>query len=148
MAEKYGQLQLQAEELIARIEALTTGLNENACGKPSRFCNHAKQRTRRDVEIDYDIHDKHTRFTYSEMLSSIELYNGKGRFGDYAGKLDPRRSAARPPQGAPEPTPAIVVRVTKRPAAKQKVGEYKRWLQQGLYKLAGANDNDEIEVQE
>ena len=109
---------------------------------------YAKQRTRRDVEIDYDIHDKHTRFTYSEMLSSIELYHGKKTALDISQASLITEAPPKTPAGNPEPPPPVIVRVTKRPAAKQKVGEYKRWLQQELYKLAGANDNDEIEVQE
>ena len=148
MAEKYGQLQLQAEELIARIEALPAELNENALRDAQSMLQYAKQRTRREVEIDYDIHDNHTRFTYSEMLSSIELYHGKKTALDIlqAGLIT--EAPPEPTPGTPDPSPVVVVRITKRPAAKQKVGEYKRWLQQELYKLAGANDNEEIEIQE
>lgn len=148
MAEKYAQLQGQAEELITRIGTLPPGLNERALKQTQSLLQYAKQRTHSVVEIEYDIHDKHTRFTYSEMLSSIDLYHAKKTELDILKTGLITEAPPEPPPGNPDLPPVVVVRVTKRPASKLKVGEYKRWLKQELYNLAGANDNDDIEVKE
>jgi hypothetical protein len=48
--------------------------------------------------------------------------------------------------GKSDPGPTTKTYTTKLPAKKLKVSAYKQWLQQELQKLAGAKDDDEMEL--
>lgn len=148
MANKYTQLKGKAEKLIKEIESCPPGLNDDAMNKTKSILNYADQRTQSHVEIDYDVKDKYTKFTYSEMLSFIELFPSKEVDLEILKAVLIRVSPPKPEPGGgtpnPEPTPGIST--THLPAQKLKVSEYKQWLHQELIKLASASDNDEIEI--
>ena len=113
--------------------------------KTKSILQYAIQRTSSIVHIDYDVKDKLTRFTYSEMLSFIELYNGKKTelVIIKAGLI--KTVPPTPPPGGP-PKPMLKSYIAHIPSTKMTVLAYKNWLRAELQKLAGASDNDEIEM--
>ncbi|HTF31193.1 MAG TPA: hypothetical protein VK625_20195, partial [Flavitalea sp.] len=145
MSAKYTQLKKDAESLIKEIASLPADLNNDVNNKANNILQYAAHRTSAVVDIDYDVKDKQTRFTYSEMLSFIQLFNSNKT------ELEIIRSGlvrTAPPKSNPG-TPATPIPKTYSatlPGKKLKVLEYKAWLQQELQKLAGASDIDEIEI--
>lgn len=144
-ATKYTEIETLAGVLIKEIETLPSGLNDNALNKVYALSQYAKQRTVATVSIDFDVKDKQSRFTYSEVLSFIDLYSSKKTEIDIlrAGLI---KEKAPEPQPGTSPTPTVKKYAVKMPNTKMKVAEYKSWLQGELQKLASAADNDEIEI--
>ncbi|MEZ4915157.1 MAG: BREX system P-loop protein BrxC [Chitinophagales bacterium] len=144
-ASKYTEIETLTGGLIKEIEKLPSGLNDNAFNKASALSQYAKQRTVATVSIDFDVKDKQSRFTYSEVLSFIDLYSSKKTEIEIlrAGLI--KENAPEPQPGTP-PTPTVKKYAVKMPTSKMKVAEYKTWLQGELQKLASASDNDEIEI--
>jgi len=107
---------------------------------------YAKQRIQPSIAIEFDVKDKHSRFTYSEVLSFVELYASKKTEVDIlrAGLI---REKAPEPQPGVAPTPIIKKYAVRMPNKQMKVAEYKKWLQSELQKLASASDNDEILIE-
>lgn len=144
MAGKYSQLKTAAEGVIEEINRLPVGLNDEALVKAETLLHYAEQRILANVEIYYEVQDKHSHFTYSEMLSFIELYNTKKT------ELEIIR-AGLIKEVAPEPDPGdqvpeTIIHTTRLPGLRIKVGAYKKWLQQEMHKLAAISDNDEIDI--
>lgn len=144
-AAKYTEIDALSSSLINEIESLPSGLNNLALSKASALCQYAKQRTLATVSIDFDVKDKQSRFTYSEVLSFIDLYPSKKAEIEIA-KASLIKSKAPEPQPGTSPTPTVKKYVVKMPNSKIKVSEYKSWLQGELQKLASASDNDEVEI--
>lgn len=144
-ATKYTEIDTLANELIKEIESLPSGLNQVALAKANSLNQYAQQRTSATIAIDFDVKDKHSRFTYSEVLSFIDLYSSKKTEIEIlrAGLI--KEKAPEPQPGTP-PTPTVKKYVVKMPNTKMKVAEYKIWLHSELQKLASASDNDEIEI--
>jgi hypothetical protein len=145
MASKYVQLQKEAQSLTSEINNLPPGLNDDATIRAGNILKYASQRTSSDVDIDFDVKDKQSRFTYSEMLSFIQLFNS------YKTDLEIIRSGlikSAPPKPVPGdlPMPAKKIYTAQFPGKKMTVIDYRQWLQQELHKLAGASDIDEIEI--
>jgi hypothetical protein len=145
MAAKYSTLQKDADTLLKEIATLPAGLNDDANASANNILQYASQRTAATVDIDYDVKDKQTRFTYSEMLSFIQLYNS------YKTDLEIIKSGlikTAPPQPIPgtPPTPTKKTFSATIPGKKVKVSEYKIWLQNELQKVSGAAADDEIEI--
>jgi len=144
-ATKYTEIDTLANELIKEIESLPSGLNQVALAKANSLNQYAQQRTSATIAIDFDVKDKHSRFTYSEVLSFIDLYpSKKAEIGITKASLI-KTKAPEPQPGTP-PTPTVKKYAVKMPNTKMKVSEYKHWLQGELQKLASASDNDEIEI--
>lgn len=145
MSVNYIQLKKDAEALIKEIATLPAGLNNDANSETTNILQYATQRTSANVEIEDDVKDKQTKFTYSEMLSFNQLFNS------YKTKLDIIRAGLirtvppTPKEDEPK-TPTIKTFSSTLPGKKVKVSAYKTWLQQELQKIAGANENDEIEI--
>ena len=108
-------------------------------------CPYARQRTNETVSIDFDVKDKQSRFTYSEVLSFIELYPSKKAEVEIAKAGLIKTKAPDSPLGN-IPLPVLKKYVVKLSNTKMKVSEYKVWLKSELQKLATAADNDEIEI--
>lgn len=144
-AAKYTEIETLTGGLIKEIEKLPSGLNDIAFNKASALSQYAKQRTVATVSIDFDVKDKQSRFTYSEVLSFIDLYSSKKTEIEIlrAGLI--KEKAPEPQPGTP-PTPTVKKYAVKMPNTKMKVAEYKSWLHSELQKLASASDNDEIEI--
>jgi hypothetical protein len=145
MAAKYIMLQKDADALLKEIATLPAGLNDGANAKANYILQYASQRTANSIDIDYDVKDKQSKFTYSEMLSFIQLFNSNKT------ELEIIRASlikTVPPKPTPgsSPTPVRKKYMATIPRNKLRVSEYKTWLQQELQKLAGAEDNDEIEI--
>ena len=145
MAAKYFQLQKDAESLVKEIASLPAGLNDEANNKANNILQYAIQRTSSSVDIDYDVKDKQTKFTYSEMLSFIQLYNSNKT------DLEIIRSglikvAPPKPEAGNSATPIPKTYSSTLPGNRIKVSAYKAWLQQELQKLSGASGDDEIEI--
>jgi hypothetical protein len=148
MAEKYTKLKADTEGVLSDIKTLPLGLNDTALNQAKGILQYATQRTHATVELAYDVKDKNTRFTYSEILSFIDLFNTK--------KTDILVLSANliriaPPKPDPaKPTPTTPAAATTRtytsnlPNKKLKVKAYKQWLQQELQKLASADNDDDI----
>ncbi len=144
-AAKYTEIDALATELIKEIETLPAGLNTVASSKATALNQYAKQRTLSAITIDFDVKDKQSRFTYSEVLSFIDLYPSKKAEIEIAKASLIKTKAPEPQPGTP-PTPTVKKYAVKMPTSKMKVSEYKTWLQGELQKLASASDNDEIEI--
>lgn len=145
MAGKYGQLKIDAEKLLAEISLLPAGLNEQARNKADAAAQYAEQRTKSNVAIDWDVKDRETKFTYSEMLSFIDLFSGKKTELDIL-KASLRREKPPEPSESGEVNQPIQTIQTTLPGTKIKVADYRRWLHGELQKIAGANETDEIEI--
>lgn len=145
MSEKYSALKSEAEKLSAEIDGLPKGLNDVAALKASSILQYATQRTSAEVKIDYDIKDQTTRFTYSELLSFLELHGTKRTDLQIIRSGLVKTTTEKPMPGAPE-KPQTKTYTAKLPGKKIKVLDYRAWLQQELQKLAGASDSDEIEI--
>jgi hypothetical protein len=151
LSEKYSQLKTDAEVLIAEINALPAGLNTAALSKANGLVQYASQRTQSTIALDFDVKDKQSRFTYSEVLSFIDLYRSKKTDIDII-----QASLIRevPPVIAPPESGGMIVKepiipktfTSNLPGKKIKVSVYKQWLRQELQKLASVSDNDEIEL--
>ncbi|MFS8083857.1 MAG: hypothetical protein ACMG51_10420, partial [Ginsengibacter sp.] len=145
MAAKYTQLQKDAEALIQEISKLPAGLNEDANAKANNILKYALLRTSSIVDIVYDVKDKQTRFAYSEILSFIELFNSKKTELEITRSSLVKTTPPKPAPGAPDKPPTKTY-TAQLPGKKITVLAYKKWLQLELQKLAGAADNDEIEI--
>lgn len=142
---KYSEIEALANELINEINTLPAQLNTSTLSKANALVQYAKQRIQPSIAIDFDVKDKHSRFTYSEVLSFLELYaSKKTEVGILRAGLI--REKAPEPQPGIAPTPIIKKYAVRIPNTQMKVAEYKTWLQSELQKLASASDNDEIEV--
>ena len=145
MASKYSALQLDANALLNEIALLPAGLNVDAENKANNILQFATQRTKANVDIDYDVKDKQTRFTYSEILSFIELFNGKKTELEII-KSGLIKTVPPKPESGTTPAPIQKTYSSTLPGKKVKVGVYKIWLQNELHKIAGASAEDEIEI--
>jgi hypothetical protein len=144
-ATKYAEIDTLATELIKEIESLPSGLNPVALSKANSLNQYAQQRTAATIAIDFDVKDKHSRFTYSEVLSFIDLYpSKKAEIGITKASLIKTKPPVPVPGTPPQPT--VKKYAVKMPDTNMKVLEYKTWLQGELQKLASASDNDEIEI--
>jgi hypothetical protein len=146
-SEKYTAIKGEVENLIEEINNLPAGLNDVATSKATMLLQYASQRTQPTVNLIWDVKDTTSRFTYSEVLSFIELSGSK--------KTDIaiiRAGLIKTVPPVPVPggsTPPVTKTFTSQlPGKKIKVKEYKNWLQQELQKLASAADNDDIEINE
>jgi hypothetical protein len=145
MSGKYLSIQKQADDLISEIGSLPAGLNSDAETKVKSIVQYANQRTSAAVEIDFEIKDKQTKFSYSEMLSSIELFDTrKAELELISAELVREKPEVKPPSD-PE-NPVIKTYTARLPSKKMKVSSYKQWLHDELKKLAGANDNDDVSI--
>jgi hypothetical protein len=77
MSAKYKMLLQDAQLLLNEIAVLPAGLNTTAEQKAYSILNYSQQRIQTKIEIEFDVKEKHSRFTYSEMLSFIDLYCSK-----------------------------------------------------------------------
>ena len=151
MATSYSKLKQDAESVLMEIAALPDGLNAKTEYEINSICQYATQRTSSEIDLGYDVKDKQTRFTYSEMLSFIELYNSKKtnleilRTGLIKEVLCKPDTESSPESGSTTPVATSKTIKTTLPAKKLKVLAYKQWLTQELQKLSDAGDNDEIE---
>lgn len=145
MAERYGALKSEAEKLINEIDGLPKGLNDEAALKASSILQYAAHRTSAEVRIDFDIRDQSTRFTYSELLSFLDLHGTKRTEVQIIRSGLVRRAPEQPQPGTPE-KPRTRTYTAQLPGKKVTVLDYRAWLQQELQKLAGASDSDEIEI--
>ena len=144
-ATKYTEIGTLATELSTEIETLPVGLNPSALSKANALNQYANQRALSTITIDFDVKDKQSRFTYSEVLSFIDLYPSKKAEIEIAKASLIKTKAPEPQPGTPQ-TPTVKKYAVKIPNTKMKVAEYKNWLQGELQKLASASDNDEIEI--
>lgn len=144
-ATKYEEIAILSDALVNEIEALPVGLNTAGLAKAKALSQYASQRRTAVISIEFDVKDKHSRFTYSEVLSFIELYPSKKTDIDLirAGLL---KEKAPELQADVSVVPIVKSYRVKVPHTNMKVREYKSWLQGELQKLAGASDNDEIEI--
>jgi len=139
-ASKYSEIQETAQQLLDEIESLPTGLNDHIKPQVQSLLNYARQRANPQIDLDFDVKDKNSRFTYSEVLSFIELYPGKKR------ELDNLKSALkRKEQTSGEKKQPKKYRISL-PARTMSVREFKQWLQQELQEIASADDNDQITI--
>lgn len=147
MADKYRQLKTYAEKIIKEINRLPAGLNDVVLAKSQALLHYAEQRTQADVDIDFEVKDKHSRFTYSEILSFIELYGGKKTELEILKDSLIKETPPEPKPNDINPVPAKqVVLTTTFPSQRLKVSEYKQWLHHELQRLSAVSDNDEIEI--
>jgi hypothetical protein len=145
MAAKYSTLQRDADALLKEITTLPAGLNDEANARTNNILQYAAQRTAASVDIDYDVKDKQTRFTYSEMLSFIQLFNSYKTDVEIIRSGLIKTAPPKPTAGAPA-TPTKKTYSATLPGKKVKVSEYKSWLQNELQKISGAAADDEVEI--
>lgn len=114
--------------------------------KTSSIIDYSEKRKISLVEIEFDVKDKNSRFTFSEVLSFIDLYGSKKAEIDIirAGLVSQPPVVNKDLKGIT--SPIIRTFIASIPAKKMKVAAYKEWLKQELQKLSGADDSDEIEI--
>lgn len=151
---KYTQLKADADALITEIKSLPEGLNIQALNKTNTLLQYASQRTQTTIELDHNVKDKKSLFTYSEVLSFIDLYDSKSTEIDIirAGLIRVAPPAITTTKGSDSNTGVLIEPPTPKmfkssiPGKVVKVSVYKNWLKQELQKLASVSDNDEIEI--
>lgn len=143
MTTKYGLLKSESEALIKEIGQCPPGLNDTTLNKAQSLLQFSELRIQASVLLDWDIKDKTTRFTYSEMLSFIDLYPSKKAEIDIL-KASLIRKVPEVASTKDTSKPSLFKSII--PARKLKVSVYKQWLQEELQRLAAANDNDDIEI--
>lgn len=154
LSKKYSQLKTDTEALIDEINSLPAGLNGTYLDKAKGLLQYASQRTQAFISLDFDVKDKQSRFTYSEVLSFIDLHSSKKTDIEIiqASLLRVAPVVNQPAAGddADEPVvqPPILPKTIKSslPGKVVKASVYKNWLKQELQKLASVSDNDEIEL--
>lgn len=146
MAGKYSQLKSDAEKLIGEVSLLPVGLNNGALDRANAISQYAEQRTKSNIALDWDIKDKETKFTYSEILSFIDLFPTKQNEVMIARASLIRETPTAAADCSTETAPQIKTIYTKIPGNKINVATYRNWLQTELQKIAGAKDTDEIEI--
>lgn len=152
-AEQYATLEIIATELVDEINSLPKGLNSDAIYKAQSLIRYAANRKNPSVRIENEVKNLVNNFTYSEVLSFIELFPGK--------KIDAEILQASLVREAPpiqanteEPelmitaptTPKVRKFKTSLPRKEMSVASYKNWLRHELQKLATAKDDDQIEI--
>ncbi len=142
---KYQEIGKLAQDLLNEIKQLPEELNKESEQKVMALIQYAEQRSRKEVDLDFDVKDKISRFTYSEILSFIDLYSTKKNETEII-KAGLMSEKPKQPEHGQSPKPKVFK--SKLPTHKMKVIEYKQWLQQELQKLAMADDNDEINIEE
>jgi len=143
-AAKYEEILKLTQSLIDEIKTLPAGLNVEAEQKALSLKQYAEQRIKKDIDLDFDVKDKISRFTFSEVHSFIELYETKKNEIEIL-----RAGLVRKEQLKPESDgePKKKTYSTKLPAHRMKVGEFKKWLKQELQKLTSARDDEEITIE-
>jgi hypothetical protein len=148
MADKYVTLYKEAEVLVKEIKVLPADPNRVSLEKAISIYSYAEQRKEGKVDIDFDTKDRVTRFSYSEILSFIDLFSTKRT------DLDIIRASlvfVEPPRTIPGVTPetpqASKKLSAKLPGKNIKIKEYRDWLQGELKKIASSKDSDEIEFE-
>ncbi|MDD4150296.1 MAG: hypothetical protein PHE33_09725 [Bacteroidales bacterium] len=142
---KYSEIVELSKKLIAEIESLPAGLNDIALRRANILNQYALQRIQASVVLEFDVKDKQSRFTYSEVLSFIELFQSKKtEIEIIKAELVKEKQQESKPEN--DKKPVVKKYAVKIPASRMKVSDYKVWLHGELQKLAGANDSDEIEI--
>jgi hypothetical protein len=157
---KYTEIENSSNNLLREIETLPSGINNEAIFKTTNLVQYAQQRKQSTIEIDFDVKDKKSRFSFSEIQSFIELYTSKKSEIDIIQATlirevpptpptpkdeDGRPTPPKPDDSDPKPQPPKQITVSI-PKTKMKVSEYREWLKQELQKIVSASDNDEIEL--
>ncbi|MBY0534082.1 MAG: BREX system P-loop protein BrxC [Rickettsiaceae bacterium] len=141
----YKEILQSLENLTTEIAKLPSGLNDENLEKIKVLKQYAEQRVHPTVKIDFDVKDKQSRFTYSEVLSFIDLYRSKKNDVEVIkSSLVRDKAPDKVPGTGGTPTPVLYS--VSLPSTKIKVKEYKEWLKAELQKIASASDNDEIEI--
>lgn len=140
---KYSSLKVELESLLSEIDSLPANLNDTAKNRVSSLLLYATGRTANNVELNFDVKEKNSRFTYSEVLSFIDLYNAK--------KTETEIIKASLIRDEKPTEPISVKKKTKTystsfPGNKLKVSVYKNWLQNELHKLSSADDDDDVSI--
>ncbi len=148
-SERYKVISELTEKLKDKIQTLPIGLNSESEYALSKIESYASNRILPEIELGFDVKEIKSKFTYSEILSFIELASQK--------KTDLEVIEAGLKTQAPEPTIAsesvVTVPVQKKkissklPSKSMKIKEYKSWLKSELYKVSNASDEDEIELE-
>jgi hypothetical protein len=145
MAAKYGGLKIEAEELVAEISLLPPGLNTESERLANSISQYAEQRTRTNVSLDWDVKDSDSKFTYSEILSFIDLFPMKQNEILIARSSLVREAAPAATGKSKGSAPTVQTIKTSLPATKMTVSEYRLWLQSEMQRIATAQATDEIE---
>ena len=142
MVVKYSQIKTDAEKLIKEIEVYPFDSNDSALYSAKNILTYAIKRANVNIEIDYDVKDNQSHFTYSEILSFIELYNTR--------KTDLNILQANivkePPKDRGYDRTKIKTISINTPVGNMKVCKYRKWLEQELQNISNLEDNEEIEV--
>ncbi|KAA6348338.1 hypothetical protein EZS27_004228 [termite gut metagenome] len=146
-ASKYKEILHQVSDLINEINQLPEELNNTSLYEANTLKQYASQRIQPDISFDFDVKDKQSRFTYSEALSFIELYDSKKTTIDIirAGLIKEKPDENKEEINQDKKT--LKTYKTNFPPRTTTVAKYRKWLQQELQKLAGASDNDNIEIE-
>jgi hypothetical protein len=141
MTERYTIIITEAEALINEIGTCPEGLNDKALTTANAILAYAEKRIIAGIEIDWDVKDKMSRFTFSEMLSFIELQPAKMNE-----LLIARSSLIRVKPKKDEPKSKTRVIPTTLPSKSMSVSSYRGWLSAELSRLASASNDDIVEI--
>lgn len=138
-----------AKTVFSKINDLPAGLNSDSLYKTKQMVSFAEQRLLGDIELNQDVKDIKSKFTYSEVLSFIELaHSKKTQLEIIQAELkteEPIAPTSNQPEAIAKPKKTYS---SKLPSKKLRVIEYKSWLQTELYKVSNADDEDTIELED
>lgn len=146
-SELYSGLKVLAGDLILKIEELPFGLNNESLFKVNAIHSYASQRILQDIELGFDVKESKSKFTYSEILSFIDLVNQrKTELQLIEAEL---KTEAPISMAASDSVKQIPVKKfsSKIPGKSLKVGAYRNWLKSELHKVSNAQETDEIELE-
>ena len=119
-------------------------MNDSALEKAFTLQQYAGKHVLSNISLDYDIRDKKSRFTYSEVLSFIELYTSKKTEIEII-RSGLVRVAPTEKEATEADTPTGKTYKTTLPERRTTVAKYRNWLQNELQKLAGVSNDDYID---
>jgi len=142
----YTEIHRLASALVDTIDRLPEGLNNAALEKADVLKQYAVKRMLTHIAFDFDIKDRQSRFTYSEILSFIDLFRSKKTETEIITSGLVKEKPATEGGTATDPLPRRTYK-TMMPAGTTTVAAYREWLQHELHKLAGVADDDRIEIE-
>ncbi len=145
LSAKYRSLRDDIKSLIREIETLPPNLNDDCLVKANSLLDYSSRRVLENVAIDFDVKDRNSKFTLSEIISFTELYSTKKTELEII-RNSLLRKAPVVAKGKKTAKNKPVIN-SKAPSGKMKVSEYRSWLHSELQKLASADDNDDINIE-
>lgn len=147
MSEKYKEIHVTIQNITDLIKSSEQSVSPQINSRLIAYSQYIQQRIKDNIDLDYEVKDKNSKFTYSEILSFIDLAKSKTEEINEL-KVEIEKEATQS-NDVKDPAPGLNVPALikiKLPNKKMKVKEYKNWLHTEIDKLSEANEDDNIEI--